>query len=113
MSVTGGGYHVRGGTHGAFIVRDPSRNAMPMLRTVFKTATKKIQSARLYVTARGIYETYLNGRRIDSDYYNPGLTQYPRTQMYQTYDVTPLVRKGKNALGADARRRLVERAVKL
>ncbi len=100
LNVKGGKYEVTGGEGGAFIVRDPSRNSMPMLRTQFKTGDKKIARARLYVTARGIYEMYLNGRRVGNDYYNPGLTQYPKTHMYQTYDVTALVKKGENALGA-------------
>jgi alpha-L-rhamnosidase len=52
------------------------------------------------VTARGIYEVFLNGKRVGDDYYNPGLTQYNITHMYQTYDVTSLVKAGENAMGA-------------
>ncbi len=100
LKVTGGKYEVNGGERGAFIVRDSTRNSMPMLRTTFKTDSKKIDHARLYVTARGIYEMYLNGQRIGNDYYNPGFTQYPKTHFYQTYDVTSLLRSGENALGA-------------
>lgn len=100
LSVSGGSYLLNGGSSGVFVVRDPSRNSMPMLRTVFKTPGKQVQAARLYVTARGIYEVFLNGRRIGDDYYNPGLTQYNITHMYQTYDVTGMVRSGENALGA-------------
>ena len=80
--------------------RDPSRNSMPMLRTTFKTAAKTVDSARLYITARGVYEVYLNGRRIGNDHYNPGLTQYNVTHMYQTYDVTSMIRPGENGMGA-------------
>lgn len=93
-------YHISGGGQGVFIARDPSRNSAPMLRTSFTTGTKNIAQARLYATARGIYELYFNGKRVGDDYFNPGLTQYNKTHMYQTYDVTPLVLKGKNALGA-------------
>ena len=100
LQIRNGSYHIDGGNAGAFIVRDPSRNAMPMMRTRFNVASKEIDHARLYVTARGIYEMYLNGERVGKDYYNPGLTQYPRTLMYQTYDVTRLVHRGDNALGA-------------
>ena len=89
-----------GGSNGAFVVRSPSRNSMPMLRTTFKTGAKVIDGARLYVTARGIYEVFLNGKRVGDDYYNPGLTQYNVTHMYQTYDVTGLIKAGDNALGA-------------
>ncbi len=100
VPIKNGKYEISGGERGAFIVRDSSRNSMPMLRTSFKTESKKIDNARLYVTARGIYEMYLNGQRVGNDYYNPGLTQYPKTHLYQTYDVTNLIEKGENALGA-------------
>ena len=57
-------------------VQNPSRNAMPMLRTEFETSSNKVRKARLYVTSRGIYEMYLNGQRVGEDYFNPGVTQY-------------------------------------
>lgn len=100
FAVKNGKYEVSGGGSGVFITADPSHNAMPMLRTTFSTGDKKITSARLYVTARGIYEVYLNGKRVGNDFYNPGLTQYNITHFYQTYDVTDLVSSGQNALGA-------------
>ena len=71
-----------------------------MLRAGFKTGEKPVKDARLYVTARGIYEVFINGNRVGDDYYNPGLTQYNITHMYQTYDVTGLLIKGENAIGA-------------
>ncbi|TVZ16572.1 alpha-L-rhamnosidase [Maribacter sp. MAR_2009_72] len=90
---------IDGGTTGYKVITDPSQNAAPMLRTEFNTAAKKIAKARLYVTARGIYEMYLNGKRVGEDYFNPGLTQYNKTHLYQTYDVTNMVNSGTNALG--------------
>ncbi|HEY5561408.1 MAG TPA: family 78 glycoside hydrolase catalytic domain [Clostridiaceae bacterium] len=96
-----GAYVLTGGTDGTFIVADPSHNSMPMLRSEFATEEKQIHSARLYVTARGIYEMYINGIRVGEDYFNPGSTQYNKTQMYQTYDVTAMLKaKGNNAIGA-------------
>ena len=101
FAVAEGAYVVSGAGDGVFAVADPGRNAAPMLRTEFETADKAVKKARLYVTARGIYEVYLNGRRVGNDYFNPGLTQYNKTQMYQTYDVTDGInRGGGNALGA-------------
>lgn len=79
---------------------NPSRNAMPMLRTVFNAGNKTIRKARLYATARGAYDMYLNGKRVGDDYLNPGLSQYNKTHFYQTFDVTGLVTAGKNAMGA-------------
>jgi alpha-L-rhamnosidase len=82
------------------LTADASRNATPMLRTAFQTKPN-IKKARLYVTARGIYEVYLNGKRVSEEYFNPGLTQYNKHHQYQTYDVTSALIAGKtNALGA-------------
>jgi alpha-L-rhamnosidase len=100
FSVSNGSYNVSGGNKGALLLRNPSRNSMPMLRTTFKTSGKAMESARLYITARGIYEAFLNGKRIGTDYLNPGLTQYNVTHMYQAYDVTSMVKAGNNTMGA-------------
>ncbi len=99
LEVKDNSYIVDGGEKGNFIVADPSRNATPMLRTEFEV-TKSVQSARLYVTARGIYEMYFNGEKVGNDYYNPGQTQYNKSHFYQTYDVTDMIQKGGNAMGA-------------
>ena len=37
---------------------------------------------------------------MNEGYFNPGLTQYNKSHMYQTYDVTPYIRNGRNAAGA-------------
>ena len=100
LSIANGRYVLAGGTKGVFVVRNPSRNSTPMLRTSFKAQAKAIATARLYVTARGIYEVFLNGKRVGEDNYNPGLTQYNVTHMYQTYDVTGMIKPGDNAIGA-------------
>jgi alpha-L-rhamnosidase len=100
VQVQNGSYQVRGGAAGAFVLANPSQHAMPLLRTTFAAKPAKLTKARLYVTARGIYDVYLNGSRLDSAYFNPGLTQYNKTHLYQTYDVTSRVRAGQNALGA-------------
>lgn len=88
------------GLNTSVYLTNPSQNAAPMLRTVFQAQNKKLVKARLYVTARGIYDFYINGKRIGNDYFNPGATQYNKTHLYQTFDVTPYIREGKNAAGA-------------
>ena len=95
--VENGQYQVQGNT---FFTANPSKNAAPMLRSVFNVAEKAIKKARLYVTARGIYEVFLNEKRISNDYFNPGLTQYNKHHAYQTYDITAALSKGQNVLGA-------------
>lgn len=94
-------YLLDGGRQGLLLTADPSRNATPMLRSGFETADKEIRKARIYSTARGIYELFLNGRRVGDHYFSPGLTQYNKTHQYQTYDVTAMLDKGSNnILGA-------------
>ncbi len=76
-------------------------NTAPMLRTVFSLNNKKIAKARIYASARGIYDLYLNGQRLGNAYFNPGVTPYDKTQTYQTFDVTHLLQQGApNAMGA-------------
>ena len=59
-----------------------------------------IRRARVYVTGLGSYVLYINGERVGKDVFTPGWTDYPRRIQYQTYDVTDLLRKGENAVGA-------------
>lgn len=63
-------------------------------------ADKKVRRATVYATALGIYELYLNGRRVGDARFAPGWTDYHQRAYYNTYDVTPLVQRGGNALGA-------------
>src|SRR6266576_3668378 len=63
-------------------------------------AAKPVKRATLYDTALGIYELYLNGERVGDALFAPGWTDYRQRAYYRTYDVTPLVRHGENAIGA-------------
>ncbi|HWA95985.1 MAG TPA: family 78 glycoside hydrolase catalytic domain [Terracidiphilus sp.] len=59
-----------------------------------------IKSARLYATSLGAYEMFLNGKRVSNDFFAPGWTDYRERVMYQTYDVTDMVKQGANVMGA-------------
>lgn len=61
---------------------------------------KKIVSATAYVTAHGWYEAYINGHRVGDWLLTPGWTSYGKRLQYQAYDVTSLLAKGRNAIGA-------------
>ena len=89
-----------GGENGKMMTFDPSRNSMALLRTAFPVRDADIVRARLYVSARGIYDLYVNGHLVTTDYFNPGLTQYNKTHLYQTFDVTSLMKQGTNVMGA-------------
>jgi alpha-L-rhamnosidase len=71
----------------------------PFLRRGFELQGTPVR-ARLYVTARGIFEAYINGQRVSQDYFAPGWTDYRIRIQYQVYDVTSLLQAGSNALGA-------------
>ena len=60
---------------------------------------KKIKSARVYVTSKGLYQLFLNGQKVSSDLFTPGWTSYNKRLQYQTYDVTSMIQQ-KNSLGA-------------
>jgi len=71
----------------------------PYLRKEF-TVDRPVASARLYVTAHGLYEFSLNGRQVSADVFTPGWTDYTKRIQYQAYDVTALLNPGVNAAGA-------------
>lgn len=54
--------------------------------------------AELRISAMGIYEARINGQRVGEDWFTPGYTHYESYLQYQTYDVTALLRTGKNTL---------------
>jgi alpha-L-rhamnosidase len=74
-------------------------NPSPMLRSEF-SVKKKVERARLYATAMGLYEMSLNGKRVGDQYFTPGWTSYDFRYQYQTYDVTNLLKSGANCIGA-------------
>jgi hypothetical protein len=74
-------------------------NPAPYLRRAF-TVDQPVAAARLYVTALGLYEARLNGRRVGDAVLAPGWTDYARRIPYLTYDVTGLLAEGDNVLGA-------------
>lgn len=72
--------------------------ASPLFRKDINLA-KSIRSATAYITAKGLYEAHLNGKKIGDHYFAPGWTSYKNHIQYQVYDVTKLLNKGANAIG--------------
>ncbi len=63
--------------------------------------TKPVKSARLYSTALGSYEMFINGKRVSEDVLAPGWTDYREHVFYQAYDVTALLHaNAENTIGA-------------
>jgi len=70
----------------------------PMFRKNWNS-NKKIKQARLYITSYGLYEAYINGKRVGDAYFTPGWTSFHKHLQYQVYDVSSLVKTGDNAIG--------------
>jgi len=70
-----------------------------LLRREF-TLPAPVVRARLLVTAHGLHEVEVNGRRVGDEVLAPGWTSYTTRLRYRTHDVTALMREGPNAVGA-------------
>jgi alpha-L-rhamnosidase len=60
----------------------------------------EIRRARLHATARGVYELHLNGAVVGDQVLRPRWTMFEDRIEYQTYDVTDLLRPGRNVVAA-------------
>lgn len=69
------------------------------LRRQFELPGRPVR-ARLYATARGVYEPRINGHRVGDHELAPGWTEYHRRIQYQAYDATELLHEGANVLAA-------------
>ncbi|NND34035.1 MAG: family 78 glycoside hydrolase catalytic domain [Saprospiraceae bacterium] len=61
--------------------------------------SKKIYKARVYVTSLGLYQLFINGKKVGNDLFTPGYTSYHKRLQYQTYDVSTMLQQN-NAIGA-------------
>lgn len=83
---------------GVDVVRDGALLPVFQLRKEFILRDRPVR-ARLYATARGVYQAQINGARVGDTRLAPGWTDYDKRIQYQTYDVTSLLSEGCNALG--------------
>ncbi|MGE6588355.1 family 78 glycoside hydrolase catalytic domain [Bacillus mycoides] len=59
---------------------------------------KLVKKARLFITSLGLYEASINGERIGDCYFTPGWTSYDKRVLYQTYDITHLLKDEHNVI---------------
>ena len=81
---------------GDYTAENRRRYPVDCFRKEFR-ADKPVVRARLYASARGLYDVTLNGKRIEDFQFAPGMTDYRKRIQYQTYDVTGLI-QSKNQL---------------
>jgi alpha-L-rhamnosidase len=78
---------------------DVSEQPATMVRKEFELRGP-IKRAVVSVTGLGLYELRINGQRVGDQLLAPEWTRYSKRIQYQTYDVTSLLQKGRNAVGA-------------
>ena len=71
----------------------------PYLRKEFNVSAP-VKRAVIYVTAQGFFELHLNGKRVSDEYFMPGWTDYRKRIYYRSYDVTDMLSRGPNVIGA-------------
>ncbi|MFD2572158.1 family 78 glycoside hydrolase catalytic domain [Spirosoma soli] len=76
---------------------DPNYSSM-LLRKEF-VADAKLVRAVVHVSGLGQYELSINGRKVGDYLLSPGWSDYRKTVLYDTYDVTRQIRTGPNAIG--------------
>ena len=70
----------------------------PFFRRAF-SVDKEVKQARLYITARGLFEAKINANRVGHDHFVPGWTDFKKQIQFMTYDVTESLKMGQNAIG--------------
>ena len=70
---------------------------VPVFRRIFEV-DKTLEKALLHLTAHGVYEAEINGRRVTENKFMPGLTSYYYRIQVQEYDIADLLHQGSNEL---------------
>jgi alpha-L-rhamnosidase len=76
-----------------------SRRPLPIFRREFDAGEKPIEKAHLFVCGLGHFELFLNGEKVGNHVLDPGWTNYRKTCLYVPFDVSSMLRPGKNVVG--------------
>ena len=82
----------------SYINNEASSYTAPYIRTSFEICNEPIE-ARLYICGLGYFYVYINGEKPSEDMLAPAFTKYDSTALYLTYDVSHMIKAGKNAIG--------------
>lgn len=62
------------------------------------SVSKKVKRARIYASALGVFTMTVNGKPVTENKLEPGESEYEKSVLYSTYDVTPLIQQGTNSI---------------
>lgn len=78
---------------GKWLTCDSTEKRHPIFSKEIAPA-KEMAKARLYVTGLGLYEAYIDGKKVGDEYLTPYSNNYNRWVQYQTYDITDQIAGG-------------------
>lgn len=76
----------------------PWQSESVLMRRDFEVKPE-LKRAIVHMTGLGQFEMFLNGEKVGSNLLSPGWTKYNRTCLYETHDITEMLRQGDNAIG--------------
>lgn len=79
-------------------IPQPGSGPLPLFRKSF-CLQQPLVAATLHICGLGQFEALINGISVSQDVLTPGWTQYRKTCLYLSYDVTDLLRQSENVLG--------------
>lgn len=88
------GYQLAGNT----VIPLEKEPRMPQFRKSF-TVDKKVNSATLFISGLGHFELSMNGSKVGENFLDAGWTNYDKTALYVTFDVTGKLNNGENVIG--------------
>ncbi len=92
-----------GASEGSFITIEKEEDLKSTrgiyLRRKFQIS-KKVNRAYACASSLGLYHIYFNGKKAGDAQLAPGWTSYRKRLLYQVYDVTSMLLKGENVIGA-------------
>lgn len=81
-------------------LKAPRTSATNIFETSF-TAERPVKKARLYASALGIFDAFVNGEKAGEDFFAPGETDFRKRIHYVTYDVTDMLQDGENTVSIE------------
>lgn len=85
-------------TNGNYTFKEKGISPVPMTFRKKLSFSKPVKRARIFATAMGIYELYLNEKKVGREYFAPGFTSYKSQLQYQTYDVTEQLKENNELI---------------
>lgn len=80
-------------------IAQPGQRPAYWLRSEFELTEEQLgQETWLEISAQGLYQAFINGKRVGDQELTPGYTQYRKRIQFQSFEVSALLQRGRNAV---------------